>query len=64
MTKIASTSGTTGSGFNFPETREMEQKQWAVWWRFRKWHGINSSMWCGWFGGRLIASINQKNPPF
>ena len=63
-TMIVSTSGTTGSGMKFPETREMEQKQWAVWCRFRKWHGIKKGTWCGWFGGRIIISPNQKKPPY
>ena len=58
------TSGTTGSGMKFFETRQMEQKQWAVWWRFRKWHGIEPGTWCGWFGGRIIASNKQTKPPY
>ena len=62
--KTVATSGTTGSGMKFPETRQMEQKQWAVWWRFRKWHGIEPGTWCGWFGGRIIASNNQTKPPY
>jgi len=62
--KTVSTSGTTGSGMKFPETREMEQKQWAVWRRFRNSHGINPGIWCGWFGGRVIMSAKQNKPPF
>lgn len=58
------TSGTTGSGLIFPQTQEMENKQWAVWWRYRKWHGIGLDTWMGWFGGRSIANINQKKPPY
>jgi len=62
--KTVATSGTTGSGMKFPETRQMEQKQWAVWWRFRKWHGIEYGTWCGWFGGRIIIANNQNNHPY
>lgn len=58
------TSGTTGSGMVFPQTMSMENKQWAIWWRYRKWHGINTDTWMGWFGGRSIANINQSSPPF
>jgi phenylacetate-CoA ligase len=58
------TSGTTGSGLVFPSTLSMENKQWAVWWRYRKWHGIDLNTWMGWFGGRSIANINQTSPPF
>ena len=55
-TKMTATSGTTGSGFKFPETNFMVKKQWATWWRFRRWHGIEPGTWCGWFGGRIIMS--------
>ena len=58
------TSGTTGSGLVFPQTQEMENKQWAVWWRYRNWHGISLNTWMGWFGGRSIASTKQTKPPF
>lgn len=58
------TSGTTGSGLVFPQTLEMENKQWAVWWRYRSWHGIELNTWMGWFGGRSIASTNQRKSPF
>lgn len=58
------TSGTTGSGLVFPQTLSMENKQWAVWYRYRKWHGIDLNTWMGWFGGRSIANIKQKYPPF
>ena len=58
------TSGTTGSGLVFPQTQEMENKQWAVWWRYRSWYGLSTKTWMGWFGGRSIASANQTKPPF
>jgi len=62
--KWAHTSGTTGSGLVFPQTIEMEKKQWAVWWRYRGWFGLDTNTWIGWFGGRSIANINQKSPPY
>jgi phenylacetate-CoA ligase len=58
------TSGTTGSGLVFPYSLEMENKQWAVWWRYRRWHGIDFNIWCGWFGGRSIMPIRCQTPPF
>lgn len=58
------TSGTTGSGMIFPQTIEAENKQWAVWWRYRIANGIKLDDWMGWFGGRKICSITQKRPPF
>ncbi len=57
---IIKTSGTTGSGLSFPQTFSMEQKQWAIWWRFRCWNGIELNTWMGWFGGRSILNINYN----
>ena len=48
----------------FPQSLSMENAQWAVWWRYRKWHGITDDEWMGWFGGRSIMSGNQTSPPF
>ena len=39
-TLLAHTSGTTGSGLSFAITFGSEREQWAVWWRYRRWHGI------------------------
>lgn len=58
------TSGTTGSGLVFPQTLEMENRQWAVWWRYRSWHGVEATTWMAWFGGRSIAHVLQKEAPF
>ena len=58
------TSGTTGSGLIFPETREMENRQWAVWWRYRINVGIKFDTWCGWFGGKSILNINKRSAPY
>ena len=60
----AHTSGTTGSGIVFPVARSAEQEQWAIWWRYREWHGINRNTWCGYFGGRSLVPFSQKKPPF
>lgn len=58
------TSGTTGGGLVFPYSVEMENKQWAVWWRYRRSHGIDLDTWCGWFGGRAIIPPLNKHYPF
>lgn len=58
------TSGTTGSGLVFPCTIKMENKQWALWWRYRNNIGIRFDTLCGWFGGRTIISLKEKRPPF
>jgi phenylacetate-CoA ligase len=35
------TSGTTGESLSFPVSCNVEANQWAVWWRYRSWHGIS-----------------------
>jgi phenylacetate-CoA ligase len=61
---ISHTSGTTGGGLRFATTVAAIQEQWAIWWRYRHWHGIQMGTWCGYFGGRSIVPIAQKTPPF
>lgn len=58
------TSGTTGGGLIFQQTQEMENKQWAVWWRYRSRFGIKIDDWMAWFGGRSIVPIEQKTKPY
>lgn len=58
------TSGTTGSGLQFWETVESEQEQWAVWWRYCRWHGIDRTDWCGCFGGRQVVDTKTDSPPY
>ena len=58
------TSGTIGAGLRFPTTRDALRKQWAVWWRYRRWHGLLPGTWCGYFGGRTVVPPGQSGPPF
>lgn len=58
------TSGTTGAGLRFASTRIALQEQWATWWRYFHWHGIEFGTWCAHFGGRLLVPVSQKEPPF
>lgn len=58
------TSGTTGSGLQFKQTREAIQEQWAIWWRYRSRLGLNRNTWCGYFGGRPIVPAEQSKPPY
>jgi phenylacetate-CoA ligase len=58
------TSGTTGSGLIFCETRKSEAERWATWWRYRRQYGLNRKTWCGLLGGRAIISPNCQNPPY
>ena len=58
------TSGTTGGGLVFPYSVEMENRQWAIWWRYRRALGIKQETWCGWFGGKTIVPHDVKRSPF
>lgn len=58
------TSGTTGAGLRFTATRDAVLEQWAVWWRYRSWHGISPGTLCAHFGGRSIVSVRQQCGPY
>ena len=61
---LVHTSGTTGGGLSFFSTREAIREQFAIWWRYRRWHGIELGTSCGYFGGRTIVPASQQGPPF
>ena len=63
-TRTVHTSGTTGGGLRFETTLHAIQEQWAMWWRYRHWHGIERGTWCGHFAGRSIVPLSQGDPPF
>lgn len=58
------TSGSTGAGLRFPTTWRAHREQWAVWWRYRGWHGLSPETTCLYFGGRSIVPVDQTRPPF
>ncbi|TYB69463.1 AMP-binding protein [Bizionia saleffrena] len=58
------TGGTTGKGLTFWETDEALNKQWAIWWRYRRGLGIDLNTWCGWFGGKEVVPPNPKEKKF
>jgi phenylacetate-CoA ligase len=62
--RTAHTSGTTGGGMRFAVTQEALDEQWATWWRYRRWHGLELGTWCGYFGGRSIVPVSVQQPPF
>lgn len=61
---ILRTSGTTGSGFVFPETIPAEHQHWATCWRFRRNIGLDTTSWYSLFGGRTIIPVRHDEPPF
>ncbi len=58
------TSGTTGAGLRFPTTADAVREQWAIWWRYRQWHGLHPDIWCAYAGGRTVVPVTQARPPF
>jgi phenylacetate-CoA ligase len=61
---ICHTSGTTGAGLRFRVTSTAYRAQWATWWRYRRWHGIDLKAKCAYFGGRSVVPIGQTTGPF
>jgi len=62
--RIIHTSGTTGGGLQLVTTNQAIRHQWAVWWRYFRWHGLQHGTWCAHFGGRSIVPWTQAKPPF
>ena len=60
----AHTSGSTGAGLRFTTTLAAIREQYAVWWRYRHWHGLGHGVWCGHFGARSVVPTPQKVPPY
>ena len=58
------TSGSTGAGLRFSTTVSAIREQYAVWWRYRGWHGLEHGAWCGHFGARSVVPTSQKVPPY
>lgn len=58
------TSGSTGAGLRFPATADFQRQQWAVWWRYRQWHGLTFNTPCLYFGGRSVVPVDARRPPF
>lgn len=63
-TYMIATSGTTAHSLIFPTSRERENKQWAVWWRYRRKLGIKLNTLCGHFGNKVIVPVKYKKPPY
>lgn len=58
------TSGTTGAGLQFKETRFTNHYQWAIWWRHRSRFGLNLGDCHANFSGRMAVPLKQTTPPF
>jgi phenylacetate-CoA ligase len=62
--KQIATSGSTGSGLTVTTTIESVQEQWATWWRYWRWHGIERGTWSANFGSPTVVPLRQKTAPF
>lgn len=60
--EVARTSGTTGASLEILRSRSAVDEQWAVWWRYRGWHGIRRGEPCALFAGRQIMRPDQGAP--
>lgn len=60
----AHTSGSTGAGLRFSTTLSAIREQYAVWWRYREWHGLERGVWSGHFGARSVVPTSQNAPPY
>lgn len=58
--QMVSTGGSTGSPLRFRSSQHASDEQWAVWWRYRRWHGIDLDTWCGQFNARPICSQDEQ----
>ena len=63
-TIMLGSSGTTAVALVFPCSIELERKQWAIWWRYRRALGLDFDVWCGWFGGKVVVPVKNKKSPF
>lgn len=59
---IVRTSGTTGVPTALLKSGRAVEEQWAVWWRYRRWHGIDLDNRCALFASRRVMRDDQKAP--
>jgi phenylacetate-CoA ligase len=58
------TSGTTGASLSLPVSRNVEPDQWAVWWRYRGWHGIKRGEHCALFAAAPVVIGEKTQRPY
>lgn len=56
------TSGTTGSSVEIFKSANAIAEQWAVWWRYRGWHGLDRSTPLALFAGRRVIPEQARAP--
>ena len=58
------TSGSTGSPLHFYTTKDAIRELWSIFWRYRRWHGIDFNTWGAYLVGRAVVPIENKKSPF
>jgi|GEM_PF-2497186 len=58
------TGGTTGSGLHYPISKEFIYHQWAVYWKFRKIHGLEIDTWCAYIMAKTLLNPKKNKSPF
>ncbi len=58
------TGGTTGTSLVFPATVSAERRQWATWWRYRRWHGLGFETWCGYIAQNPVVPAARQRGPY
>lgn len=57
-----STGGTTGASLSFRASPDALREQWAIWWRYWRWHGIPLHERCGYFVGIDVVPAGAGAP--
>lgn len=57
-------SGTSGVGLKYPISNEFLSNQWAIFWKFRKIHGLEVGTWCANIVGKPFLEVERKIPPY
>ncbi len=60
--RVIGSSGTTGVPLKLLKDAESAQAHWAVWWRYRRWHGLDLDTPYALFGGRRIMRTDLGGP--
>lgn len=62
--KYNHTSGTTGSGLNYPVSKEFVNNHWAIYWKSRYLFNLTTDTWCAYIIGRNVLDTERKKPPY
>lgn len=58
---VVSTSGTSAASLSLPTSANVDPEQWAVWWRYRNWHGITRRTPLALFASNPIVPVAETS---